>query len=90
LKSGPLPGSRPADKKFVDVNGDKNVAPDDVLEIINYINAHANLEGESTASAVTLASPVDGQQTIVNDHLLYADLLALLAFDIASQPKRRK
>ncbi|HEY2415142.1 MAG TPA: RHS repeat-associated core domain-containing protein [Pirellulaceae bacterium] len=89
--SGLLPATRPAGKMFVDVNGDKSVAADDVLTIINYINAHPNRAGEAPDSSInTVASLAAEDDLVVSNQSLSADLLALLAGDLASQPKRRQ
>jgi CSLREA domain-containing protein len=68
------PGSRPAYPSFVDVTGDRNVSPHDVMEVINLLNDLAvttNGEGETSGSAQFLApqtlldsdpSPVESQR----------------------------
>ncbi len=86
--SGSLPGSRPADKDFVDSTGDKIVAADDVIKIINFINANPDRNGEASSDiepagdyndhAPTVAAPPSG------------DLYYLLAYDIATNLQRRR
>jgi hypothetical protein len=90
--SGLLPAVRPSNKSYVDVNGDKNVAADDVVTIINWINAHPGRSGEpadfSTDVVDSLATTTESRASglPVDD----TALLALLATDVASQPKRRR
>jgi len=63
---------------YLDVNGDDFVFPNDALEVINIINANPEGEGEASQVPATL-----------HTQPFSSDLLALLALDIASQPKRR-
>ena len=39
---------------FIDVNGDSNVSPIDVLLVINYLNARANGEGEVSGAPLVV------------------------------------
>jgi hypothetical protein len=78
--SHPVPPGAPPGPPFYDVTADNYVAPIDALAVINYLNAVRSASGEpqSPAAAAPAAS---------------ADLLNLLAFDVASdrswQSKRR-
>jgi hypothetical protein len=64
---------------FLDVDGDDEVTAGDALTIINAINSGVAGEGEDSREAeVGIVEPNNTD-----------DLLKLLAFDIASQPRRR-
>jgi hypothetical protein len=80
FKSGPVPDDADNAQPFLDVNGDNNVAPNDALDIINAINAGQASEGETLAEP-----PLPQHQPPIS-----ADLLALLAGDLAIQSPRRK
>lgn len=80
--SGPVAPTKPGTPRatlLYDVTGDDYVAADDVVAIINYINAHLTSQQKTGELAQkSTIGPTD------NDVLL-----TLLAFDIASEPKRR-
>jgi len=82
--SPPPPPTGP-EGPYCDVDGDGVVAPNDALEVINHINAFGSSEGEGTGVG-SQESGVGNQGT---GGLSEAELLALLAVDVASQPKRR-
>src|SRR5204863_227068 len=83
-QSGLLPAVRPSFKAYVDITGDKNAAADDVVTIINWINAHPGRSSEAPDSFTNVSDSVaTNQQKPANSQSLdYADLLALLAIDI--------
>lgn len=62
---------------YPDVNGDDQVVAEDALAIINYINAGNPSEGEAAVTGI-------GAGSISND------LMALLAFDAATNPMKRR
>lgn len=62
---------------YYDVTGDDYVAADDVVAIINFINAHPKAESEAIEASA---------QTLTADDAL----LLLLAGDAATQTGRRK
>src|SRR4029079_10680242 len=61
--------------QYYDVTGDDYIGPDDVLAVINYINAHNPSQTQMPAGEAAAQSN---------------DLLILLASDVASQTTRRK
>jgi hypothetical protein len=76
-------GARPVDPialgpPYYDVDADGFIAPRDALLVISYINAHPFI-GEGEAPAIT-TSPAPS--------ILQADVLTLIAVDVASQPRR--
>jgi hypothetical protein len=76
---------------FVDVFADNFIAPSDVVAIVDFLNTQktAGGEGEEGDGAAPLTVSVDdGSGTTAND--ASANLLALIAMDTASQPRRRK
>jgi hypothetical protein len=84
-----LPGTPPADP-YYDPTGDNYVAPNDALEIINYLNAYgATPEGESNRNGTSLAA-AENQTLSSRSEASLDDLISLLTFDVASQPKRRR
>jgi subtilisin family serine protease len=68
---------------YNDVDGDHQITANDVLTVINYINAHPSKQGESQAAPDT----VDLTPYVADD--VPADLLDLLAADVAVRSKRR-
>jgi enoyl-CoA hydratase/carnithine racemase len=73
---------------FIDTTDDNSIAPDDVLALINAINALGASEGEPSGgegeASIAAAVPSSASSpTPLND------LIALLAVDVAWQPKRR-
>ena len=83
--SGLVPDNANNSKPFLDVTGDNFVAPNDVLDVINAINAGQGGEGESQGSLATAQLSVSGNQLPVT-----GDLLALLAADQELQASRRR
>jgi len=78
--AGKIPDNAPDGPPYVDVNGDGRVVAEDVLIIINYINAHpGQSEGEADVAS---ASSEPSSATSADD------LLVLLATDVDSLPKR--
>jgi hypothetical protein len=76
-------------KYYYDPNNDCNIAADDVVTIINYINAHPNRDAEAEAPAPIYDGAAASDSPNSGNPSSAADLIALLALDIASQPKRR-
>jgi len=76
--SGSLPRTGD-DGKFYDVSGDDMVSPVDALLIINQINAFGSAEGEAVATGTVPPPPITG-----------ADVLELLALDVASAANRKR
>jgi VCBS repeat-containing protein len=77
---------------YVDVFPDNNLAPSDVLAVIDYLDSHPSSGGEGEGSdmaALGASSTDDGATTGLADDAA-ANMLALLAADTAVQPKRRK
>jgi hypothetical protein len=81
---------------FIDVVGDNFFSPLDAQEIVNYINARHTSEGEGSMelpsavplhSGLAVSAPATAMQPIAAGDM--SDLLALLALDVATQPKRR-
>lgn len=75
---GPGPPTAVGGPPYCDVTADNVIAPDDALAIINHINALGAGDGEGVAMAV--AAPA----------ITEAEMLNLLALDVALQPKRRR
>jgi hypothetical protein len=88
--STPVPSDGRASGPYYDVNFDGFVAPSDVLDIINFINAYGpDGEGEPNNSAEVMALQNAIPQPATSDRSSLEELLSLLAFDVASQPRRR-
>ena len=93
---GPIPdplGLGQGKSLFVDVAADNNLAANDVLAVVNYLNAQQTFGGEGEegdAAAIPLANAYNGaaSQSAATD--VSANLLALIAADTAEQPRRRK
>lgn len=81
--SGPLQSRALISPPYFDVVADNYLAPIDVLAVINFINAAPDAEGEMGPTLA--ATPTMHRTTTISD-----SLLALLAADHATQPKRRK
>jgi hypothetical protein len=76
---------------FLDTTHDNNVAPDDVLSVINAINAinsEPGGEGESPANEKRAYASTD--QLSSSPAYSFDELIGLLALDIDSQTKRRR
>ena len=72
-------------------HADGDVAPGDALDVINHINAFGESEGEgSEGSGVSRQESAMAGLGTSNPPNDLDQLTALLAFDIASQPKRRR
>jgi hypothetical protein len=90
---GRLPDVRPSSDPptpFLDVNGDGRSTPRDALDVINFINAgfvHLGAEGEGW---LPTASEQGTIPTSAGSSGEAYDLLALLAFDVGTQARRRK
>jgi hypothetical protein len=89
------PGSVPTDGRsggpYLDVTGDGYVAADDVVAVINYLNAQTTQQRAAPA-AHPVAQPQANKPSAVpamSLDYLSADLLNLLATDVAGQSKRR-
>jgi hypothetical protein len=78
-EAGSIPASVPIGAPYVDVNGDDQVIAQDVLDIINWINAHS---GQPEAEADAASQPVANN--------LPSDLISLLALDISEHAARRR
>jgi hypothetical protein len=72
---------------YIDTTGDGHIAADDVVVVINYINAHPAKHAEGEASISSDSAAVNQQPLLPEG--LSADLLNLLAGDVATQGKQR-
>ena len=72
-----VPAGAGPNPPYYDVNADGVVAPDDALAVIDYVNAVGSGVGNQALTGIAL------------NHALNADLIALLASDVAAQRKRR-
>jgi hypothetical protein len=85
-----LPGTTPPGEPFVDSNGDNDLAPDDALEIINYLNSLGpELEEEPPSSETAVLEASSDIQSRVSPQLADDDLYALIAAEPATYLKRR-
>ncbi|HMC10688.1 MAG TPA: dockerin type I domain-containing protein, partial [Pirellulaceae bacterium] len=84
--SKPVPTDGRATGPYCDVNADGSVAPNDALDVINAINAGQGGEGEGARSQGSGAS----SEQAPRGGMGMDELTALLAIDVASQPRRRR
>ncbi len=82
-----VPADGRATGPFYDVTGDGHIAADDVLAVINYVNAHPAVKTTSLASSAVLIDTEDSRP--FSQQGLSAELLDLLATELAGQPKRK-
>jgi hypothetical protein len=93
--TGPVPaGPPPPSGVLIDVNGNSIIAAVDAVQVINYLNSHP------VAAAPVAAAPLRegegpllssaGDTTSAADAENLADILTLLALDMAQQSKRRR
>jgi hypothetical protein len=68
---------------YLDTSGDNSISADDALRIINHINAFGAGTGAGTGAG-------EGEAIARGETNSSDELLALLALDLASQPKRRR
>jgi hypothetical protein len=78
FRAGPVPAGALIGPEYYDTSADNFVAPNDALFVINFINAGGSGEGEVGFIGSPDNANADG------------DLLALLAVDVALQPKSAK
>jgi hypothetical protein len=78
-----LTASTSARRVYLDTDADNFVAPGDALAVINYLNAgQIGGEGESTSPPTAPNTEPSGATE--------ADLLTLLASDVAAESRRRR
>jgi hypothetical protein len=92
--------AHPEQTKYLDVNGDGFISPADPLMDINYINAHGSGEAESsvTADLASVSTMNDPSLTTTLPNIVAParpsvdlnSIIALLAYDTAQQPQRRR
>src|SRR5262249_52942126 len=83
--SGPIPAGAPIGPPYVDVDADDQVIAQDVLDVINWINAHPG-QSEGEAASAPAPQPVNVAASSSLDNLV-----SLLAADIsAAETKRRR
>jgi hypothetical protein len=88
--SGQLPDDAANEKPYYDVDGDNNVVAADVIDVINYINAGRPLGGEAEATNQSGGdSLAAGQQKPIAETSA-ADVMTLLAADVAAQAARKR
>lgn len=89
--SGPVPGNAVLGLPFgfLDTEADNQIVAGDVLAVINFINAGLGGEGESPMVEAEVTGPAATIPLAASPNLS-ADLLLLLATDLAAQPAPRR
>lgn len=86
-----VPTIKTAEGPYYDANSDGWVAADDVLEIINHINAFGADDPTDPGTPAESALPLTTSLTQpASAPLPLDDLITLLATDVADSAKRRK